>query len=48
MSVELHCQSRSHLVPDPAYDKILGIFVYVYSDHPDNFHQRFVSKSTNF
>lgn len=37
MCIEIHCESRNELTPDPALDPIVAIFVLISSDYPDNF-----------
>lgn len=36
-SVEVFCDVREDLLPDPQFDAIIGIFVHVLNDVPDGF-----------
>lgn len=36
LSLEIHCQTRLNLLPDPAHDQIVCIFYEIYNDVPEN------------
>lgn len=37
MCVELHCATRNDLLPNPAEDSVLAIFVLICNDYPEGY-----------
>lgn len=36
-SVEVHCEVRDDLIPDPKFDSISAIFIFISNDVPDSY-----------